>query len=100
MASSAPRVAPLRTVRVVAGDGAVTLIESVYAHPVWTVILLLAGGAAVAQVVRAVTEPLAPCRRGNCPRCRGTGSEERIRGTNPDLRANPGEGRSEDPAAA
>lgn len=55
------------------------LVEAVYAHPVWTVVLLIASGAAVSMVVRAVTEPLAPCRRGNCPRCNGTGGEERIR---------------------
>lgn len=56
-----------------------TLAELVFAHPLWTAFLLLVGGAAVSLVVRAVTEPLAPCRRGNCPRCKGTGSEERIR---------------------
>ncbi len=65
---------PLRPV----GAG-VTLIEAVYAHPVWTVVLMFGAGNGLSLVVRAVTEPLAPCRRGSCPRCHGTGSEERIR---------------------
>jgi hypothetical protein len=57
-----------------------TFAENVWAHPVWALLLALALGAALAQVVRAITEPLAPCRRGNCPRCNGRGEEER-RGT-------------------
>ncbi len=56
-----------------------TLVEAMYAHPVWSVVLMLGAGGARSLVVRAVTEPLTPCRRGNYPRCNGTGSEERIR---------------------
>lgn len=56
-----------------------TLTEAVFAHPVWTAVLLLVAGGAVSMVVRSFTEPLAPCRRGNCPRCNGTGGEEGIR---------------------
>lgn len=56
-----------------------TLIAAVYAHPLWTCLLLVVGGFAVAQVASAIVEPLAPCRRGDCPRCRGTGSEQRVR---------------------
>jgi hypothetical protein len=57
----------------------VTLVEAVYSAPWTTAGLLIVGGFALSVVVRAITEPLAPCRRGNCPRCKGTGSEERIR---------------------
>lgn len=48
-------------------------------HPLWSIFLMLAAGAAVAQVVSAIIDPLAPCRRGDCPRCRGTGSDVRVR---------------------
>jgi hypothetical protein len=61
----------------------VTLLETVYAHPLWTAFLVLvvclAVGQGLALVAGAITEPLAPCRRGNCPRCRGTGGEPLIR---------------------
>ncbi len=50
-----------------------------FEHPLWACLLMLAAGAALAQVVSAVVDPLAPCRRGDCPRCRGTGSEVRHR---------------------
>jgi len=56
-----------------------TLVEAMYGHPLWTVVLMLGAGGALSLVVRAVSEPLAPCRRGNCPRCHGTGAEERFR---------------------
>lgn len=56
-----------------------TALELVYANPLWTAFLLLAVASALALVARAIVEPLAPCRRGNCPRCNGTGAEERIR---------------------
>jgi hypothetical protein len=57
----------------------VTLLEAVYGHPVWTAVLLLVAGAALAMVVEAAVKPFAPCRRGNCPRCNGTGAEGRFR---------------------
>jgi hypothetical protein len=57
----------------------VTLAELVFAHPLWSCLLALAAGQAVASVVGAIVSPLAPCRRGNCPRCNGTGAEERLR---------------------
>lgn len=55
------------------------MIALAFDHYLVAAFLLLAAGVAVSLVVRAITEPLAPCRRGNCPRCRGTGSEEKIR---------------------
>jgi hypothetical protein len=56
-----------------------TLVEAVYAHPLWTAFLILVACAGFSIIARAIAEPLAPCRRGNCPRCNGTGGEERIR---------------------
>lgn len=53
-----------------------TLLESVYTHPVWTVVLLLAAGRAVAFIVEAAVEPFRAWRKpGDCPRCEGTGRE-------------------------
>lgn len=56
-----------------------TPLDLVYAHPLWTAFLVLVTCGGLSMVVRAVTEPLAPCRRGSCPRCNGTGGEERLR---------------------
>lgn len=56
-----------------------TLLEQVFAHPVITAFLLLVGGAAGGNVVTSILEPFAPCRRGDCPRCNGTGAEPRVR---------------------
>jgi hypothetical protein len=56
-----------------------TAAELVYLHPLWTGFLFLVACAGLSIVARAIVEPLAPCRRGNCPRCNGTGGEERIR---------------------
>jgi hypothetical protein len=57
----------------------VTLTETVYAHPLWSAFLFMVACGGLSLVVRAFTEPLAPCRRANCPRCNGTGAEERVR---------------------
>jgi hypothetical protein len=57
----------------------VSALELVYAHPAWTAVLLIAAGYAVSLVVSAAVEPFAPCRRGNCPRCKGTGAEPLVR---------------------
>lgn len=55
----------------------------IYENPWKSLVLVplvfLSAGFALAQVATAITEPLAPCRRGNCPRCNGTGSETRVR---------------------
>lgn len=59
------------------------MLELVFANPAWSIALMLGAGGALSLVIRAFTEPLSPCRRGNCPRCKGRGSEERIRPATP-----------------
>lgn len=54
------------------------MLTLAFEHPWWSVVFLLVVGEVVARVVGAVVEPLAPCRRGTCPRCHGTGSDVRL----------------------
>jgi len=54
-------------------------LELAFAHPLWAAFLLLVGGAAVGNVAASIVEPFAPCRRGDCPRCNGTGAEPKVR---------------------
>lgn len=55
------------------------MADLVFAHPLWSAFLMLVAAGALSTFVRSFTEPLAPCRRGSCPRCKGTGAEERLR---------------------
>lgn len=53
-----------------------TLLDFMQAHPVWSVVFILAGGMAGSWMVGAAVEPLKTWRRpGDCPRCGGTGRE-------------------------
>jgi hypothetical protein len=54
------------------------MLAEMFAHPVWSVVFILAVGFAVATMVGAAVKPLETWRRpGDCPRCRGTGREPR-----------------------
>ena len=55
-----------------------TVLDFAAAHPVWSLLFILASGMAGSFVVGAAVEPLKTWRRpGDCPRFHGTGRDPR-----------------------